>query len=144
MTTFPTGRRTFFLQEIGEPDANVLRIVVAEASAQEPEASIPGTDIVARPVTLVANEPSWQLTWDSYIAYAVRNESYWQSDNRPDSDDRLIVRSQSAFLDFVRASTFASDEYPGKRLHWELICADHVVDVVSISGPDIARLPTGT
>ncbi|MDH4987911.1 hypothetical protein QEZ47_20795 [Aminobacter anthyllidis] len=139
MTLFPTGRRPFFLQEIGEPEANVLRVVVAEASAQENATTVPGTDIIARPVTPVTNEQSWQLTWDSYVAYAVRNESYWQSDSRPDCDDRLLVRSQSAFLDFVGASTFASDDFPGKYSHWELICADHVIDVVSTSGPYIER-----
>lgn len=140
MTVFPSGRRTFFLDLIEEPDTNVLRIVIAEATTQGPEVQVPQSTIKARLVSRIPGEQPWELMWDDYIAYAVRNESYWQSDNRPHNEDRLIIRTRSAFLDFIKASTFASSDYPGEFSHWELICADHVIDVVSMQPPEIRRL----
>jgi hypothetical protein len=44
------------------------------------------------------------------------------------------------FLDYVRAATFASDDYPGKLAHYGIVCLSHVVDVVSIEEPAISVL----
>jgi hypothetical protein len=76
MTAFPSGRRTFLLDLIEEPDTNVLRIVVTEAAAQGPEVQVPQSSIEARLVSRIPGEQPWELMWDDYIAYAVRNESF--------------------------------------------------------------------
>jgi hypothetical protein len=51
MTEFPKGTRYFYLEEIGEPQDNTLRLVIAEAAAQGPETEIPGLAITARAIT---------------------------------------------------------------------------------------------
>ena len=50
---------------------------------------------------------------------------------------QLIECRNSAFLDFLRRTTIANDEFPGPSRHWELVCLDHVIDVVSTSEPVI-------
>jgi len=37
-------------------------------------------------------------------------------------------------------ATFASDEYPGNLNHYEIVCENHIVDVVGVAVPDIKVL----
>lgn len=81
-----------------------------------------------------------ELTWKHYVAYAVRNESYAMADDGAPTSlpvSQLVERRKSAFLDFLRRTTIASNEFPGPLRHWELVCLNHVIDVVSTSEPVI-------
>lgn len=85
-----------------------------------------------------------ELCWPSYIAYAVRNESYWdKEDGEPEFNNHLYMRSSSAFLECVKATTFATDDYPGPFQHWGLDTLNHCVAVVSVDAPRIRQLPSG-
>jgi len=140
MSKFPEGHRRFYLEEIGEPSDNVLRMVVIEAGAQGPAQSTPVGEAV--PILPLPDAVPLELVWEHYIAYAVRNESYARTDDGAtwsSPASQLVERRNSAFLDFVRKTTIATDEFPGLLRHWELNCLDHVVDVVSTSDPVIAQ-----
>jgi len=135
-------RHTYlYLTEISEPEDNVLRLVIEEARPSgEPEdmkigdVTLPGTRFIISDESCYA----YEVIFSSYVAYSVRNESYVGQDESEEFTGRqFCVYSKSRFLDYVRAATFASDDYPGKLNHYGINCLNHIVDTVSIEEPHI-------
>ncbi|HEX9174434.1 MAG TPA: hypothetical protein VF861_17425 [Telluria sp.] len=133
-----------FLEEIGEPNDNQLRLRIAEAKA----GGTPGlpddeTDEVLEDILRTASriEPGpgckiFELSWPSYIAYSVRNESYCSANSYEEFDGKLFVRyARSRYLDFVANATFADASYPGPFVHYGIFCQNHIIDVVSVDSP---------
>ncbi|MFP5435662.1 MAG: hypothetical protein ACLGIM_21475, partial [Alphaproteobacteria bacterium] len=146
LVDFPKGHTNLYLIEIGEPQ-NRLRIVVAEGVLGRPS-PITFDDIdlgEGRPIEITDQSRRFELIWDSYVAYVVRNESYWLAEpNQIPIKDQLERRFKSAFLDFLSKTTFADDEYPGPLQHWALSTLNHCVDVVSVQPPHIKLLETAS
>ncbi|MDQ0462497.1 hypothetical protein QO010_000245 [Caulobacter ginsengisoli] len=135
---FPKGRVSLLLEDIGEPAENDLRIVVVEAKPGAPEMTEVGE---ARPVKPDETSRRFELIWYCYVAYVVRNESYARVDGEALGDDRLQIRTNSAFLAYVAAATLATDDYPGPLTHWSLYTEWQCIDVVSVDPPEIRLLP---
>lgn len=140
---FPNGNLNLYLTEIGEPSDNQLRIVVGEGLLGAPERiEVTGIDLgEGRPIALTDESRFFELTWDDYVAYAVRAESYWAAEpDEPPFVNHLSRRVNSAFLHFVSKTTFADDDYPGPLQHWALTTLNHCVDVVSVQPPRVASI----
>ena len=45
------------------------------------------------------------------------------------------VYSKSKFLDYVKATTYVTTDYPGPYNHYGFICLDHIINVVSSDAP---------
>jgi hypothetical protein len=123
VSDFPAGRGMIYMTELSEPGPNKLRVLISEAKPKE----------IAR---------DFELSWENYVAYSVRNESFAQFDkDRPSSDSQLTERVSSAYLRFVAETTFAAgmvgSVLKGPLRHWELTCGDHFLDVVSSTPPAI-------
>ena len=133
-----------FLRSIGEPGEGVLRLLVEigveRVTAKDIE--IAGSLISGVHQTSAdESTPAYEITFASYIVYAVRNESYALQDKQEVWQGKSFrVYSKSKFLDFVASATFASAEYPGPFAHYCLACEDHVVDIASIVQPEVRRL----
>ena len=139
---FPEGHINLYLTEIGEPE-NRLRIVVAEGILGDPSLiDIDGVDLgEGRPIEITSESRHFEISWDDYVAYVVRNESFWQAEpEEPRMVHQLERRFDSAFLKFVSITTFANDDYPGPLQHWALSTLNHCVDVVSVQPPHVQRL----
>ena len=136
-----SSQATLILAQITEPSTNDLRLVVVEA---KPQGVTVETSLgLAHPVQSDASSRGFELTWWRYVAYAVRNESYGKQEPAEPSPSGLFgSRRHSAFLAYVSASTFATDDYPGPLVHWFLNTEWHCVDVVSDTGPEIRELTT--
>ncbi|HOY54949.1 MAG TPA: hypothetical protein PK879_12205 [Opitutaceae bacterium] len=137
-----------YLREIGEPGNNTLRLVIEEAVAGPETTSAPNempTELreilhASRPIISDASCFSYEITWRSYISYAVRNESFVTVDKEEKYEGRFLRHySTSKFLDFVAKGTLADSKYPGPFAHWEIITLDHVIDVVSVDAPHVCR-----
>lgn len=92
---------------------------------------------------LVADESckAYEILFQDYVAYSVRNESFVSVDESEQWTGRLFqTYSRSHFLDYVRVATFASDDHPGKLGHYGINCLNHIVDVVSASQPIISLI----
>lgn len=130
-----------YLTEIGEPDDNVLRLVIEEARASgEPEEMKIG-DVILSGVPIVSDDScyAYEVVFGSYVCYSVLNESYTSSDKSEEFTGHLFrVYSKSHFLDYVSVATFASDMYPGELNHYEIVCENHIVDIVSAGEPEIS------
>lgn len=135
-----------YLHEIGEPADNELRLVVAEARSGElvnaaaaTEEELPALrEILAnsRPIVHGPGCRVFEITWSSYIAYSVRNESFVSANSLEIRAGRLFVEySVSKYLDFVEAATFARTDFPGPFKHWGINCLNHVIDIVSTEAP---------
>ena len=129
-----------YLSELAEPDDNSLRVILHEARSGDAlsVADISGPVTAVRPIEHRPGYQVFELNWNSYIAYSVRNESYASRDTNEVFEGELFrTYSQSRYLDFVAASTIASADYPGPFRHWGIICLNHVIDVVSVDEPEI-------
>lgn len=130
---------SLILARVSEPSTNDLSLIVVEA---RPQSVIVETTLgPAYPILPDASAKGFELTWWRYVAYAIRNESYWkQEKGEPSPSGRFGTRRDSAFLAYVSASTFATDDYPGPLAHWFLNTEWHCVDVVSDTGPEVREL----
>ena len=133
-----------FLRWITELDYQQLRLVIEEgrSSAESTTLDIGGTKITDA-YRVKATGRHFEITWEDYIAYCVRNESYCSADKYEEIavGKKLCIYSKSHFLDYISRTTSASSEYPGPFQHYCIICEDHVIDVVSIHSPQIQELP---
>jgi hypothetical protein len=139
-----------YLQSISEPAVNRLRVVMLEATSDplpgdsmELAGSLevsPGPFSTARPILHGPGCRIFEVFWDSYIGYAVQNESYSVAEpSESEGEGRLFVRyAQSTYLDHLAKVTFASADFPGPFVHWGIYCLDHTVDVASMAAPRIA------
>jgi len=127
------------LAEIGEPSTNDLRVVVIEAMPQgAPRETLVGLATPIRPGNL---SRGFELTWWRYVAYSVRNESYFRPEAGEQLGEGFLGRRQdTAFLGYVRATTFADKEFPGPLEHWFLYTGWHCIDVVSDTSPEVREL----
>jgi len=134
-----------FLEELLEPGTNSLRIQVVEGRASKVAVPI---EVAGQslgdgfPVKIDATSARYELIWNSYVLYQVTNELFARQE---DPESGVLSKSASVYkssklLDYVSLSSNASDEYPGKLLHFRIICADHVIDVVSTDRPECRRI----
>ena len=83
----------------------------------------------------------FELLWESYVAYSILNESFATVDSEECFEGtRFRVYSKSNFINYAARATFASPEYPGPTQHYEVVCQNHIVNVISVRGPLIVRL----
>lgn len=143
---FPNGLLNLYLTAMEEPSENQLRIVVAEGLLGEPaKIDIDGVDLgEGRPILVTYESRSFELRWDNYVAYAVRNESFWKGEGDELPRGKMLERRfDTAFFQYVSATTFADDEYPGPLEHWSLTTLNHCVDVVSVGPPRVMLSTSG-
>lgn len=136
-----------YLDEIREPSDNELVIRILEAVTGEDKIGkntldpLPEIREILRESKPIVHETGcrvFSLRWPTYIAYSIRNESYVTPDDYEQFEGRLFVKySKSRYLDFVGSATFATSEYPGPYAHYGIYCLNHIIDVVSISTPEI-------
>jgi hypothetical protein len=134
-----------YLARIFEPRVNELCLIFEEAgSSQETEDLQIGDKTITdlHPIEPFPGSRVFEVTWPSYIAYSVRNESYTGGDDGEIYEGRLfVIFSKSHYLDFIEKSTFATADYPGPFKHWGVFCLDHTIDVASQDEPIIRLIP---
>lgn len=136
---------SLFLQEIGEPQENALRLVLVEAERSDAAESmqVGGTTIKdLHRVQATERSRTFELIWNQYIVYAVTNESFGSPNGEETKDSGHLLRrySQSPFLDYVVRATVATKEYPGPYTHVRVLSENHIVDVVSTGFPSLQVL----
>lgn len=134
-----------YLEEIGEPEVNVLRLVIAEVRGSNEVKDLTfGNSVITGVSPIVSDETchTYEIIFGSYIAYSVLNESYVPGSGEEEifTGRLFCVYSKSPFLNYIQAATFASEDYPGRFTHYGINCLDHVVEVVSIEEPQIMIL----
>ena len=137
--------RFLFLEQLFEPKKNTLRVQLAEgivSNISQP-VEIAGQSLGnGFPVELRPDSARYELLWNSYVLYQVQNEIYGVKDA---SAEGIVTRlaavyRKSSLLDYALRSGLVSHDYSGKMLHFEIVCADHVVAVISEESPRCRKM----
>lgn len=134
-----------FLEELLEPQTNILRIlvIVGKPSKVAVPIEVAGQSLgEGFPVKIDDNPLKFELTWNSYVLYQVLNESFGRQETSEDGvvSSAVSIYRSSSLWEYVFRSSNASDGYPGKLHHFRIVCADHVVDVISKDRPECRRI----
>ncbi len=133
-----------YLNDICESGENELRLVIEEVKASDSPENITVDDVLiegARIIESTADCAAYEIIFDDYIGYSVLNESYVSLDDSEIFDGRLFcVYTKSVYLDFIKRGTFATADYPGPFRHYGFNCLNHIVDVASMSEPNIKQI----
>jgi hypothetical protein len=133
-----------YLRELTEPKDNELRLLIEEAGVAEPpsDVTVAGVTFASRPIESTDESRLFEIKWDQYIAYSVRNESYAVIDEYEivEMGRRACLYTKSRFLDYVKKATFASENYPGPFRHIGINCLNHTIDVIATVTPTIRDL----
>jgi hypothetical protein len=137
MLQLPT-KHALWVVEYRESDENDLTVTLVEAKTA---AELVDTELgPAHPVNPDQSSSVFKVTWNSYVAFAVRNESYSLPEEGAPIGYGLGTKAHSHFRTYVAASTFADDNYPGPLTHWFLNAERHCFDVIGTTAPAISKL----
>jgi hypothetical protein len=140
-----------YLRHLHEPIENSCRIVCEEASAQGHLArqvdptlneALAGILSGASPILSDSLSRTFEIEFAEYVSYTVTNECYGRYPELPEAFTGNLFRrfGWSHLLEFTKRTTYACDEHPGPGplLHFEIVCLNHVIDVITTVEPKIA------
>jgi hypothetical protein len=134
---------SLYLKEIEEPRDNCLRIVLEEArpSMDEETIELPGGVKLERTRRIEPDENCrlFEIRWSQYISYCVTNETFAQNnpgDVATAGVRRVRVYSRSKLLEYVFPGTSRAEGV----FHLEVLCENHIVNVISEEWPEIRVL----
>ena len=80
----------------------------------------------------------------NFISYSVTDEMFINTaTDEIFEGGRLRSYSKSHFLDYVSAATWATANFPGNLLHYQLNTLDHTIDVVTAEPPELMMVQSG-
>jgi hypothetical protein len=84
----------------------------------------------------------FEISWSNFLSMAVRSEHFCQWDNDEVWTGKHVFRTytKSKFLDFVDAATFATSDFPGPFVHYQIQSLYQIIDVASQHPPRITRV----
>ena len=141
-----------YILNINDNVDNVLKIIVSLPYSGEKgsEASNTGNKNLdeilkkAYPVLIDYNE-IYEITFESYIMYQTRNESFaYPDENSKISGEYFTIIKNSSYLKMVKNITFYNDIFDDKYIHYGIFSWNHVVDIISAEEPKIVKLENYT
>ena len=141
-----------YILNINDNIDNVLKIIVSLPYSGEKgsEASNTGNKDLdeilkkAYPVLIDYNE-IYEITFESYIMYQTRNESFaYLDENSKVLGEYFTIIKNSSYLKMVKSITFYNDIFDDKYMHYGIFSWNHVVDIISAEKPKIVKLENYT
>ena len=141
-----------YILNINDNVDNVLKIIVSLPYSGEKgsEASNTGNKDLdeilkkAYPVLIDYNE-IYEITFESYIMYQTRNESFaYPDENSNVLGEYFTIIKNSSYLKMVENITFYYDMFGDKYTHYGIFSWNHVIDIISAEEPKIAKLENHT
>lgn len=128
-----------YLHKAWEEKDLELNIEISEATASDDGTSNNHDNYNA--IVTDASCKSYKIVFRDYVAWNVLNESYSQVDNEEVFEGNVFrVYTKSKYLEFIDKATVASDDYPGPLKHFEIVCLNHIVDIVTSNGPEVSEI----
>jgi hypothetical protein len=140
MFELPTGLYGIFLTDLREPEDNSLRLTVSEAKTlRAPEEQLQFLGSPVSPIVITAHSRHFEFTWEDYVTYLVRNESFaLREEGQPTGI--FLEKKSSAYLRYLEEMTFATSVIQKPMRHWAINCLNHCIDVASFSEPAIREI----
>ena len=141
-----------YILNINDNIDNVLKIIVSLPYSGEKgsEASNTGNKDLdeilkkAYPVLIDYNE-IYEITFESYIMYQTRNESFaYPDENSKVLGEYFTIIKNSSYLKMVKNITFYNDIFDDKYIHYGIFSWNHVVDIISAEKPKIVQFENYT
>ena len=141
-----------YILNINDNVDNVLKIIVSLPYSGEKgfEASNTGNKDLdeilkkAYPILIDYNE-IYEITFESYIMYQTRNESFtYPDENSKVLGEYFTIIKNSSYLKMVKNITFYNDIFDDKYIHYGIFSWNHVVDIISAEEPKIVKLENYT
>ena len=141
-----------YILNINDNVDNILKIIVSLPYSGEKgsEASNTGNKDLdeilkkAYPVLIDYNE-IYEITFESYIMYQTRNESFaYPDENSNVLGEYFTIIKNSSYLKMVENITFYYDMFGDKYTHYGIFSWNHVIDIISAEEPKIAKLENHT
>jgi hypothetical protein len=143
------SHQSAYLTYLGEPRDNVFTFRIEEARLGAMDAgeasrrmglpAIPSAPIVANDQTA-----AYDVSFSSYVAYCVRDETYVAPNDYDEFTGRICgTYTKSYFREFVERATYAMDDNPGPLRHYGFNCLNHIVDVLSAAEPVVTVVRSG-
>ena len=141
-----------YILNINDNIDNVLKIIVSLPYSGEKgsEASNTGNKNLdeilkkAYPVLIDYNE-IYEITFESYIMYQTRNESFaYLDENSKVLGEYFTIIKNSSYLKMVKSITFYNDIFDDKYMHYGIFSWNHVIDIISAEEPKIVKLENYT
>ena len=137
-----------FVDRIRELEELTLELAVTEAKVQaevlvpRDESAVEQLRSGAHPIERDVTCRSFRLIFDArhMVSYTVLNELFGKFPEPPERFTGKLFRvfSWSHLLEFTKRTTHASDDFPGVLLHYQIVCLNHVVDVICTGPPRIS------
>src|SRR5690242_17649126 len=105
MSAIVDSCESLLLREISEPEHNKLRLLLIEGIVNSEAESVNFAGTILEGVHRVQFLPesrALEITWNSYVAYLVTNESYSIADEMPHCGRWLRRYSESPFLQYLK------------------------------------------
>ena len=127
-----------YILNINDNIDNVLKIIVSLPYSGEKgsEASNTGNKDLdeilkkAYPVLIDYNE-IYEITFESYIMYQTRNESFaYLDENSKVLGEYFTIIKNSSYLKMVKSITFYNDIFDDKYMHYGIFSWNHVIDII--------------
>ena len=141
-----------YILNINDNVDNVLKIIVSlpysgEKGAEASNAGNKDLDEIlkkAYPILIDYNE-IYEITFESYIMYQTRNESFaYLDENSKVLGEYFTIIKNSSYLKMVKSITFYNDIFDDKYMHYGIFSWNHVIDIISAEEPKIAKLENHT
>lgn len=147
-----------FLAELSEEEDNRLRIKIAlsvlgESGEIASDDEFIGNEKIAKLISgstpiYPDYDSIYEIIFDNYIMYQVRNESYAAWDNYEIRKGKhFVIFERSILLDYLSVFTdcqILSDGsyYPDLWTHYGICCQNHIIDIAAVKAPEIRRILT--
>lgn len=137
-----------YILKICDGTNNILKIIVSlpysgEKGSETSNAGNKDLDEIlkkAYPILIDYNE-IYEITFESYIMYQTRNESFaYPDENSNVLGEYFTIIKNSSYLKMVENITFYYDMFGDKYTHYGILSWNHVVDIISAEKPKIVKL----
>ena len=141
-----------YILKICDGTNNILKIIVTLPLLGEKGFEVSNTgdkelDEILKesyPVLINYNE-IYEITFESYIMYQTRNESFaYLDENSKVLGEYFTIIKNSSYLKMVKSITFYYDMFGDKYTHYGILSWNHVVDIISAEEPKIVKLENYT
>lgn len=146
------AEKNLFLVELHEDESDENCLVVTASSSCERAVCEEDTEgwsedisrlIMSSRVLEADKTTLYKLRFEQCIAYTVSNESYFddyiKTEGESGYSQKLRVYECSAFLDYVKQTTFA-EQIHGKYKHYRILCCNQIIDAAAFNEPYVEIL----
>lgn len=142
---------SLFLADLNDNEDNSLRITVCGAVKESGKKAYSGKNYGKAVEKILKNSVGispdysviYEVTFENYVGYSVRNESHTMWDNSEKFEGRFFrIYSKSRYLDYIaNAAPFAAERFD--YAHYGICLGNHIIDVVSCTEPVITKKQKG-